>query len=120
MKPMLRPPLPRAVLLGLLPLAAACGTKSNPGGNCPIAPAPVVFQAVQKQVLAQCTPCHSQNAINRYGAPASVNFDSYDDAVKQADSANIDIISGRMPPGQALDDASRCVFDAWMKNNYAK
>jgi uncharacterized membrane protein len=109
-------------LLMLLWLVAlpACGSKLNPGGNCPLHPGPVTFGLVQTQVLTYCTPCHRRGAANRFGATASVNFETYDDAVNNADEANMDILSGRMPPGSAVDPNLRCLMDAWIKNNHAR
>ncbi len=111
-------PLP--LLLLLAPGGLGCGTKLDPGGSCPVAPAPVTFATVQQQVLSTCTPCHSAKAGNRFGAPTSVNFDTYEDAVAHASAANMDIVSGRMPPAAALAADTACTFDAWVKNRYAR
>jgi uncharacterized membrane protein len=101
----------------LLSSLCACGSKTNPGGNCALHPAPVSFASLQTTVLSTCTPCHSKNASNRFGAPTSVNFDTHADAMDHDTAANMDIISGRMPPNAPLSAELRCVYDAWIKND---
>lgn len=99
------------VVLGV----AACGTKVDPGGSCPQPLAPVTYTAqVAPLMRDNCTSCHGVAVTNRQGAPASVNLDSYQGVKDNADQADQDILSGRMPVGGTLTQDQRCVFDAWV------
>ncbi|MBI5507872.1 MAG: hypothetical protein HY903_03855 [Deltaproteobacteria bacterium] len=97
----------------LLGLGAGCGdgTSDKTCGQ----DRPITYEAdVAPLVARSCTTCHSSTAIDRRGAPASVNFDTYDACCTNAEHANVHIQEGAMPPAAALPDQDKCVFQAWV------
>lgn len=69
-------------------------------------------------VLTWCTPCHSADVKGelRRGAPASINFDTEQDAVALA--AEMGFVAARpnptMPPAGGPDEATRARFATWV------
>lgn len=82
---------------------------------------PVTWSAgVSAIFAARCAACHSagRTGTQREGAPAHVNFDTYEDAVEHADRAWTRIAAGTMPPGRDFENvvpsAERGVIRRWM------
>ncbi len=105
--------------------AAGCGTKVNPGGSCPAPLAPITYTAqVEPLMLDYCVSCHSVSSGNRQGAPTDVNLDSYQGTLDNADVADQDILSGRMPQNddsqstEVLTQDQRCIFDGWVSGGF--
>lgn len=75
-----------------------------------------------RAILDRCTRCHSteNSGDARNGAPASVNFNTYEEAVQSADRALEMISRGFMPPAgnsvgaEPLSAAERSVVEAWI------
>jgi hypothetical protein len=44
-----------------------------------------------------------------------VDFDSYDAASAQAESANLRVQGGSMPPSGPLSDTDKALFTAWLE-----
>ena len=111
----------------LLCWSTACGSKMDPvqlgddDNATPTATTEVVGYDVRDSHVApllgeHCTGCHASNVLgaDRIGAPASVNLDTYDDASIHAERSNIRIQDGTMPPGGALAQSDKDVFQAWI------
>jgi len=106
-------------ILGLV--ICACGDKQNPGllqspasGTDPVS---VTYADPIKALLDErCIGCHATTRAGsgRQGAPARINFDSYEDARQSAELANQRIQAGSMPPAGALAAADRQSFQAWV------
>jgi mono/diheme cytochrome c family protein len=100
-------------------LLSACGEKLDPVQTQTCDPAQAVNYTDDLAPLfaRYCTGCHSANAANRNGAPIGVDFDSYGAAAASAESANIRVQAGSMPPPQVSlrpDAADRCLLQAWV------
>ena len=105
--------------ISLASLATACGTKPNPGGDCPLLAPPVTYSASIKPFIdVHCLSCHNKKTLNRQGAPIDVNFDTYSDVKANGVPADQSILGGRMPPNSSLNNDLRCMFDAWVRGNY--
>src|SRR5688572_22067721 len=105
----------RITLFTLLLGLAACGDKY--GRDCSSV-GPVTYAQVQEVFDAHCTRCHSSTLTggDRQNAPASVNYDNYDDAKANAVDGNNEILAGTMPrdnPGE-VDDPEGCLIEAWI------
>jgi len=105
------------LLLALV--AMACGDKLDPGGD-PSACTDkirVTYQShIKKFFQRHCLYCHSLDATNRNGAPITVNFDTYADALPVAARAAEYVRAETMPPSIAPsfpDAEERCQFDTW-------
>jgi uncharacterized membrane protein len=63
----------------------------------------------------KCTVCHASTVSGaaRAGAPADINFDSYTDAVMDADRALSEVESGSMPPGGGLTADEKTQIIDW-------
>ena len=82
-------------------LSAGCGES---GGDLPDVDcgSVTVVPFTQVTLLSEtCTGCHSSTLAGeaRGGAPASINFDTYDSAKASAESAVAAVYNGSMPPG---------------------
>lgn len=102
-------------------LAAGCGDKDEPSALSGDATAAMCGEAawsagVQPLVSNNCTGCHATTLTGaaRSGAPASVNFDSYAEAVANAERGNARLGAGTMPPSGGLADADRALFQSWL------
>lgn len=63
----------------------------------------------------KCTNCHAStlSGAARVGAPPDINFDSYSDAVMDADRALSEVQSGAMPPGGGLTADEKTQIIDW-------
>ena len=102
---------------------AACGEKLDPvprAGVC-AERANVSYRAeIAPLLLTYCQPCHSASALDRQGAPAAVNLDTYAEAAAKAAQANARIQAGSMPPADVqlpLSTDERCAFQAWVDHD---
>ncbi len=123
----------------MLVLLAACGGKSrNDSGSAvdtdpevvedgalePISDdplctdAPIVTWASWGEgfVIGACRSCHSVNAINRYGSPEDVNFDTREDVLVLSDRilARATGESTTMPPQGGVLHADRAKLEIWL------
>lgn len=102
-------------LLGLL--AGGCGEKQDPFGHDAGIDGEVTYGGQIAAILdSSCVRCHGSDkqGAARNGAPAGVDFDTYADAVQNADLANTQIQSGVMPVGGQLSDDEKGLFQAWV------
>lgn len=86
-------------LLFILTLATAL-TGCTSGGSAVDCKQVTVPKFAEITGWGKCTSCHSSalSGASRAGAPASINFDNYDDAVSDADLALSELDEGAMPP----------------------
>jgi uncharacterized membrane protein len=63
-----------------------------------------------------CAGCHSSalSGTDRNGAPAGIDFDTYEGAVANAEEGNDEIQSGGMPPSGGLSDEDKRLFQLWL------
>ena len=106
-----------AAILGLV--LAGCGEKLDPagdGGGCELPDQVTWSEHIEPLVSQYCTGCHASHLTGEYrnGAPAGVDFDTYELTVDNADDANDRIGAGTMPPSAPLDPCHQELFDAWV------
>jgi uncharacterized membrane protein len=66
-------------------------------------------------MLSQCQPCHASETPNRYGAPASVTFDSLEDCREQAGAIEDAVLTrASMPPAGGITDDERALLARWL------
>lgn len=102
--------------------ALALGTAACDGGghvhelpeiDC-AAVTPPTFANVN--LLANCTNCHTSTftGADRFGAPAGVNYDTYEVAVDNAEHGAAAVYTGFMPPpGGDVTEQDKQDFYAW-------
>lgn len=105
------------ILLCVIPIG--CDDKIDPvdPGDDDDLPENVTYTAHIRPLLeTSCLSCHSAQVQggDREGAPANVNFDSYTDAVAWAESSNVRIQAGTMPPSNPLSSFNRALFQRWI------
>jgi hypothetical protein len=71
---------------------------------------------IQPILEASCTSCHSSSLAGaaRGGAPAGVDYDTYEAAVANSDRGNSRIQAGTMPPGGGVSSTDLALFAAWV------
>lgn len=119
--------LRHAACCGILVLLAttgfACGSKNDPGDNCPslIEIGPVTYTAdIAPLMDTHCTACHAPGA-DRRSAPTDTDLHNLSNVISHAERSNIRIAAQTMPPS-GIDDApamsqeDRCRFFAWVSN----
>lgn len=101
----------------------ACGsdetTDSAPAStvDCATAPADVTWDAFGHGFfLTYCTACHSaNNADNRYGAPAEVNFDTEQDVYDLSDRVRVRVMQDAdMPIGGGVYEDDLSLLDIYL------
>ena len=96
---------------------AACTTKVEDTGFCSDAPV-VTWESHGDALLTRwCQPCHASDAADRNDAPASVTFDTEEDALRWAD-AILQATTGDdpiMPPGNPLVEEDQYVLELWLE-----
>lgn len=110
-------------------LGLGCGDKQDPveqledtsdvGFDGPV----TYCQHVKPVLQNRCTSCHdsTKTGTDRSGAPAAVNFDTYDLTIQSRDGANSRIQNGTMPPGSGgLPADERALFQAWIDGGTPK
>jgi len=115
------------IVLSRLGLVAAalfvigCSDKDDPvsstGGNGGNPQDTVTYTADIKTVLdSRCISCHASSlqGAARNGAPAGVNFDTYNAAVASGNRANVRIQAGTMPPAGGIPQSERDLFQQWI------
>ena len=97
----------------------ACATASPPAVsdlNCLEEPVATWENVGAGLILENCQSCHASGAVNRYGAPQSVVFDTEAQVLALRDRVLIvthpDTRS--MPPALALSDADRHLLEVWL------
>lgn len=111
----MRPGLLLGLLLGLL----ACQDKAVESADAFCADAPTVtWESHTEALLTQwCQPCHASDAANRHDAPASVTFDTEDDAVRWAERIQA-VATGdapTMPPSIELPEEDLLHLEVWLR-----
>jgi hypothetical protein len=83
------------------------------GGVC--AP-PITYERQTRAILDQyCTRCHSSTSVDRNGAPATVNLDTYAAAAKAAAAASTAVQTGGMPPsGARPTEQEQALLKCWV------
>lgn len=115
--------------LGLLAstLLVACGgveapstvapdpSVNPPSADCTDAPTWTSFG--QGFLMSRCQSCHASGAPRRYGAPASVAFDTESEAMVLADRIRARTLSDppTMPPSGGLSVEDRGRLDRWLR-----
>ena len=62
-----------------------------------------------------CRSCHSSQAPNRFGAPETINFDSFDAIVEQSKVIRDSVINRQsMPKGGGLPQSELDALDAFL------
>jgi hypothetical protein len=99
----------------------ACGVKTSTVLDCPPLDrnaSPILFtERIQPFLIRNCG-CHSRYLSNRRGAPAWLNFDTYDESVEHAEAMLHTIGAGTMPRNSTLDFDTRCVFFYWVQQGF--
>ena len=106
-------PLACLLLTASLALSsAACSEEEIPAVDCATVTVPVFSDVA---AFASCNGCHSSAVLegDRQGAPANVNFDTYEAAVANIDKAMEEVAEGAMPPNGALATADADALYAW-------
>lgn len=68
-------------------------------------------------LLEQCQPCHASTAVERYGAPAEVTFDTQAEALAQK-AAILRVATGdapTMPPALSVEERDRYLLEVWLR-----
>ncbi|MGB1012506.1 MAG: hypothetical protein ACPG4T_00115 [Nannocystaceae bacterium] len=65
--------------------------------------------------LDNCTTCHASTLSggDRSGAPVGVDYDSFADAMMNAEHGVIEVEAGRMPIGSSLSEEDKQDFYLW-------
>jgi uncharacterized membrane protein len=102
----------------MLLLLIACAGTGGDSGSDTCADAPVVTWDSHGHALLQrhCQPCHASTAVNRFGAPAEVTFDTREQALALSD-AILRTATGddpSMPPAVAITDTDKALLEIWL------
>lgn len=100
---------------GLAVMACGEGRDPRPDPDATVL-APTWCADVQPLIQSRCLGCHSVTRAGslRNGAPAGVNFDTYEDASPMAGTMNELIQAGVMPPAGPLSETEQRLFWAWV------
>lgn len=101
----------KLIFTASLSLAAGCG--GLPEVDCATVTVPKYSEVT---ILNSCNACHSSalSGEARQDAPDSVNFDTYEAAVKDAEDAVSEVYGGSMPPeGYQVTEEQRQALYAW-------
>lgn len=120
-----RPGATVLLLTVLIAMTACEGDKLDPGASSETPQADAAGGAggvvayvpdIEQFFLDHCLACHSATPLSgsRRGAPGSLNFDTYEDAVRWSDRASRRIRGGTMPPGGGVPTEDRDLFAAWL------
>lgn len=99
-----------------LPFAVVAAVACAPGGtgssDC-LGEVP----SYSTEMFAKCTSCHSADSTARNGAPAAVNYDTYEEAKKNAARGATRVEQGTMPPASAeeLTEEEHAAIVAWAR-----
>jgi len=98
---------------------SACGEKIDPlnTGTGNIDDQVTYTEHIKPILDGNCTRCHAEDnqGLDRNGAPADVNLDTYDNAREASSRANPRIQAGTMPPGTGgIPEADRKLFRSWI------
>ncbi|MEQ1564290.1 MAG: hypothetical protein ABMA64_01545 [Myxococcota bacterium] len=66
-------------------------------------------------LITYCDACHAERAADRHGAPASVTFDTADQAADWADRIAARVDAGDMPPGGGVTEQDVASLDVWLE-----
>ncbi len=106
--------LPLALLFAALTLPACSGEDAEEGPNVDCgAVTPPKFTEVT--AFAKCTGCHSTSVTGaaRAGAPAGINYDTYEAAKANAPKGMDEVYEGAMPPGGGLTADEKAQIYNW-------
>lgn len=107
-------------------VSMGCGDKYGPagGGGVDAGPCGVTYDGQIKGLLdSNCIRCHSstRQGSDRSGAPAEVNFDTFEAAARNSARARVRIEAGTMPRDTgALPDEQKALFAAWVEGGVRK
>lgn len=103
---------PLTTTFALFAALAACNGGSDSQVDCQ---ATTVPKYAEMTAWTKCTNCHSTtlSGPTRAGAPATINFDKYDEAVMDADRAKSEVETGSMPPGGGLSAEEKAQIVEW-------
>ena len=94
-------------------LLSACSHDMNSEIIC--TEAPTYDDWTQGFMSSNCQSCHATTALNRYNAPVSIYFDTYDDVVRQRDIIYSSVIEqGSMPPGGGVQEEDIILLQRWL------
>lgn len=87
-------------------------------GLCSIQEAISYSEHISGVLEQSCASCHSssRSGTERHGAPAAVDLDSREGAVRSAPAANRKIKAGEMPPTRALNACEKEAFSGWVES----
>ena len=64
---------------------------------------------------SKCQSCHSSEASNRYYAPESIYFDSYEDAIRHMDQIRSSVLEREsMPPAGGVSEDEKILLEQWL------
>ncbi len=91
--------------------SAGCGSDTTETTDCSTAP---TFSEVT--LFASCTGCHSSTleGADRNGAPADINYDTYDAAVQNAEHGLDEVEEGAMPPNGSVSEEEIQALADWI------
>ena len=100
----------------MLLLLLACTSGSDTADTCAEAPV-VTWESFGEALLIEhCQPCHASTAVNRFGAPIEVTFDTHEQAVALSD-AILRVATGdepTMPPAISIGETDRELLRIWL------
>ncbi len=92
---------------------AACdGDHDLPEVDCDTAQIP---SYADLNIIDTCVTCHSSQltGTDRFNAPVGIDYDTYDDAVANAEHGVGEVFEGKMPPVGTVPEADKEAFYAW-------
>ena len=83
---------------------------------CADAPVVTYESFGQGFIRENCQSCHASSALNRYGAPESVIFDTHEDVIAQANDILQEVTGNtpRMPPAGGVELETRELVSIWL------
>jgi uncharacterized membrane protein len=102
----------------ILLLLACAGSSTDDSAPDSCADAPYVsWESFGDGFMREhCQPCHASSATERYGAPAEVTFDTYEQVLTFKD-AILRVTTGdapSMPPALSVSERDQAMLEAWL------
>lgn len=95
---------------------ADTGATDDTGGFCADAPVLTWDNFGAGFTTENCQPCHASTAVNRYGAPDTVVFDTYADTMAQAERVRVRVLGDQdvMPPQGGVGPDDKVRLEYWL------
>ena len=68
-------------------------------------------------IIENCQSCHASTSTNRYGAPESIHFDTYEEIIATADDILAEVTGDnpQMPSAGGVDEDKRMLLQIWLE-----